>query len=460
MRRSRGTLSAPLVRVLDFLLLAVLSGPGSPGLLGGSVYRHAQQGGPAVELWTNRSHNDVLYRNNRVRVFFRTDDDAYVTVFRVDTDGRVRVLHPDEPWEDNFARGGRAYEIDRRYDNYAFAVDDYPGQGYIFAIATLDPFDYSRLARGDHWDYRTIASGGRIAGDPYAALQDLADLVVPASHDTYGYDVYTYYVERRYDYPRFLCYDCHTYAAYPYWDPYRDTCIRFRIVIYDDPYYYPARAYPATRVVYRPQVRLEPRFVFKDRSATDAYVVRVRQRPSVDPAQRRPDERGVTGRDLGGTGTVRAPGRVPETGGTTRQPAAVPRPRPEVQRLPETPTEPTRRVPDPAQTSPRTEPPTRMREPAAQPTTPAEPQPAARALGGRTVTPDRRPDVPAAASPRLEPREAPDRREPAAQPVRPPSGGTPQARPRTPAGEPPKEPAKPPAKPPEKKPPPQPRRPG
>jgi hypothetical protein len=430
----------PGINVLTLLLLTALIGPERTGILDAAAYRHAQDG-PSVELWTNHGHGEVLHRGNRVRVFFRTDDDAYVTVFRVDTDGRVRILHPDEPWEDNFARGGRAYEIDRRYDNHAFVVDDYPGEGYLFAIATLDPFDYRQLARGDHWDYRAIAAGGRVTGDPYEALQVLADLMVPANYETYTYDVYTYYVERRYDYPRFLCYDCHTYAAYPYWDPYRDTCIRFRIVIYDDPYYYPARAYPATRVVYRPQVRLEPRFVFKDRSVTDAYVVRVRQRPSAEPASRRPDERGATG-DAGAAGTVRTPQRTPqrETGG---QPAPAP----------------TGRVLDPAVRTPATPQPRspegRITEPATG--TPEKTAPA-RSLGGRAVLPDRR-DAPKDANPRLEPRATPERREPAAQPE-PRSGPQPAAQPRVREREPAKEPSKPPAKPPAKKPPEPRRRPG
>src|SRR3990172_4058349 len=263
--------------MLRLLMLAVVSVPDGSDGLNASVYRHIQA--PSVELWTNREHGAVLHRGDRVRVFFRAADDSYVTVFQVDTDGRVRVLFPDAPWEDNFARGRRAYEVDQRYGNHAFVIDDYPGEGYIFAVATLDPFDYRQMVRADHWDYRVIASGGRISGDPYAAMQNLVDLIVPSNYDSYSYDVYSYYVERRYDYPRFLCYDCHTYTAYPYWDPYRNTCIRFRIVIYDAPYYYPARAYPGTRVVYRPSAaQIEPRFVFKDRTPTEPYVVRTRER--------------------------------------------------------------------------------------------------------------------------------------------------------------------------------------
>ncbi|MEE8116271.1 MAG: DUF4384 domain-containing protein [Gemmatimonadales bacterium] len=242
---------------------------------------------PYIQLWTNK--DDVFGRGDRVRVYFETDIDAYVTVIRVDTDGRVRMLFPLDPWDDNYARGGISYELESRHGGYSFRVDDYPGQGYVFAIVSADPFRYSRYTRADHWDYRSIAEDGRVVGDPYVALGDIIDAIVPPNYVAYSYDVLPYYVERRYEYPRFLCYDCHTYAAWPYWDPYGQSCFRFRIVIYDDPYYYPARAYAGTSVVYRrPASRtIQPRYVFKDRTPGRDYVITVRERPVDEEGRRR-----------------------------------------------------------------------------------------------------------------------------------------------------------------------------
>src|SRR5467141_1523308 len=124
-----------------------------------SLYR------PKVELWTNRGDAAVYTRGERVRLYFRLDQDAYVTIFRVDTDGRVRVLFPREPWEDNFARGGREIEVQGYESRDVFQIDDSPGVGYLFAVAAADPFVYDAIASGDHWDYRVIAEGG-VRGDP------------------------------------------------------------------------------------------------------------------------------------------------------------------------------------------------------------------------------------------------------------------------------------------------------
>lgn len=264
-----------------------------------SVYR------PRIELWTNRGDGAVLTRGDRVRMYFKLDKDAYVTIFRVDTDGRIRVLFPREPWEDNFARGGRELEVDgRQLDSDAFTIDDYPGVGYLFAVASADPFTYDGIESGDHWDYRVIADG-RVRGDPYVALTDLAQRIVPEGYADWDYDIVTYNVGQHYDYPRFLCYDCHTYVSYPYWDPYYSSCVRFRMFVYDDPWYYPYR-YGGTRVVFVRPYRPQPRFIFKDwgtaRPSRDGFVSRERERPVNDDTRR-----GVTGRDIGGRGIIPPP---------------------------------------------------------------------------------------------------------------------------------------------------------
>src|SRR5512140_3346852 len=54
---------------------------------------------PGIRLWT--TEDDVYRRGDRVHVYFRTERDAYVTIFRVDTDGRVRVIYPRDPSDDN-----------------------------------------------------------------------------------------------------------------------------------------------------------------------------------------------------------------------------------------------------------------------------------------------------------------------------------------------------------------------
>ncbi len=391
--------------MLATLIFTVLAGTPSPSPA--TPIRTPGFARPHVEVWTNRG-DDPYHTGQRARVFLLADGDAYVTIFRVDTDGRVRVLFPREPWEDGFVRGGRQFEIQGR-DQDAFAIDDYPGVGYVFGVAAADPFNYGPIMTGDHWDYRAIADG-RVRGDPYVALTDLAQRIV-AENDDWDYDIAPYYVERHYDYPRFLCYDCHSYASYRYWNPYSYSCVRFRIVVFDDPYYYPYRYYGSTRVVFTRPFRPEPRFIFKDRGGVgdDRFVTRERERPGNDNGRR-----GVRSADLGRRGSIPAPG-VGE-----RRPGAV------------TPDDGNRRrsvQPEAERPSSQRQPERRPRQPETEPRHP-DPRPSDGSRGQREAPrpearPERQREETRRQAPRAEPRRGRD-------PAPPKAAGKPELRRRRP----------------------------
>ncbi|HEU5358434.1 MAG TPA: DUF4384 domain-containing protein [Gemmatimonadales bacterium] len=390
-----------------------------PDLTAVPLYRLIDDARPKVSIWTNSTN--PYQRGDRVRVYLSAQTDAYVMVLRIDTDGRVRVLYPVEPWQDDFVRGGRTFEILGRDDDNAFDVDDYPGVGYVFAVASDDPIHFDQFVRGDHWDYRTIADG-RVRGDPYVALTDFANQLVGQSD--WDYDITSYDVEQHYDYPRFLCYDCHAYAAYSYWDPYTQYCPRFRIVVYNDPYYYPYY-YGGRRVsVVRP-IRPQPRFVFKDYSGTGQYVTQHDRRPirpTGDGGQTFVPDRGRTGADLGGRGSIPAPqgfGRRPvrpDVSGGIGQPGQPPsrEVQPDVggigpMRRPVTGGQGQGNRQDP--NAPPQPDQNRGRRPEVNPPAggQAQPQPQPRQPQGNEVRPERRPEV-----------QPPQRVEPQRQPYRPP----------------------------------------
>ena len=275
-----------------------------------------------IALWTDR--DDPYHRGEGARVYLQLGQPAFVTVFRVDTDGRVRILFPREPWSDSYVRDDReTIELPGNRGGRSFIVDDYPGVGYLFAIASPQPFDYEPIARGDYWDYRLI-DGGRIQRDPYVVLTDLAERIAPDAD--YDYDVIPYYVEQHYEYPRFICYDCHAYASYDQWDPYRRSCSRFRIVIYDDPRYYPYRSGRGRNVVASRPTHPGARYVFRDAEPGREYVTREQSGGRTDDTGRRLDGAdGVTSDAVGGPGSVPTPG-VQSLGGREDERAPAPSP--------------------------------------------------------------------------------------------------------------------------------------
>ena len=274
---------------------------------------------PGVRIWTD--HGDVYRDGERMQVYFRTENDAYVTVLRVETSGLVRVLFPRSPDDPNLAHGGETYVVPGVDDRDAFEVDDAPGIGYVFAVASADPFVYDEFTQDARWSFQDInnLSDGRIHGDPYASLQDLVQHIMPAGYADYDTHLLPYYVNQHFDYPRFLCYDCHTYTPYASWDPYAAWCPQYSLAVYYNPFYfypsywYPTRYYRGTNVVYVRPGMTGSQYVFRSRSAESAPYTVYRDRRGV--GVQAPDGRGIRGVDVGGVGSIPAPGGRRVVGG-------------------------------------------------------------------------------------------------------------------------------------------------
>lgn len=261
------------------------------------------QQGPGIEVWSSQ---ELFREGEPIRVWLRTAADAYVAVLHVDPDGIVHILYPHFPWERSSAPSEREIEIVDPTSGttpYAIRASEYPGLGYLFAVASGEPLDFSSFVQGNYWSYQSIADHGRIKGDPYVAFMRIVEQM-SGGHPV-QYDVFPYRVGTEQSFPRFLCYDCHGYADFESWNPYERECSNYRVVIFDAPHYYPARAYPASRVVYADSPRLQPRFVFTARQDGDAQVT-LSTMPASDLEARR-SLSPVTGEDFRQRGNVPVP---------------------------------------------------------------------------------------------------------------------------------------------------------
>src|SRR5881397_2420007 len=64
---------------------------------------------PPVRAWLKGG--DDFVRGDHARVQLQIAEDGYLVVLRADADGRVRVLFPLDPGDDDFVRGGRTFEL-------------------------------------------------------------------------------------------------------------------------------------------------------------------------------------------------------------------------------------------------------------------------------------------------------------------------------------------------------------
>ena len=144
---------------------------------------------PPVKVWLN--HDNYFQRGDKARVNVKLADDGYLVVLRADAEGRVRVLFPLDPSNDNFVRGHETIEVRGRGDREAFFVDDREGSGLVLAARSTTPFKFDDFVRGDHWDYRVLDA--RQAGDDKeAALLDMLQRMT--TEGRFDYDGVTYVV--------------------------------------------------------------------------------------------------------------------------------------------------------------------------------------------------------------------------------------------------------------------------
>jgi len=204
------------------LLVALAAGSGSPA---------AVMQDPPIRLWLNEDRH--FERGDRARVQVETDRDGYVVVLHADPDGRVRVLFPIDPGDDNFLRGGHRYEVRGRGNRESFTVDVSSGQGTVYAAVSPDPFRFDEFVQGDHWDYRAL-NATQLGSDPEP---DLTDMVRKMAGGRFDYDL--------------LSYDVSYGASYSSASYYGPTPLVVRRSYYDpfcdfswdcDPYYFTGRS--------------------------------------------------------------------------------------------------------------------------------------------------------------------------------------------------------------------------
>ena len=258
-------------------LLLVLSLPGATRAQGAG-----SESALEARVWLDRGEEPVVQRGDVVRIYYRASADAYVAIFHIDTNGSVNLLHPRSPDEDHWIAGGRDYRLLFPRTPY-WVVDEDPGIGYYFMVASPEPFDFSGFGYSAHdrgWELTAV--GRTVYDDPYLAIDDyVASLIPDWQTAAYGLDFISYHVGQTHTYPRFLCYDCHGFRTYSVWNPYDYACASFRVVIWDDPYYYPAYRYAGTRVVFATPLRNRPRFEVVARGPGDPStpLVRAREAP-------------------------------------------------------------------------------------------------------------------------------------------------------------------------------------
>ncbi len=100
-----------------------------------------------VEIWTNRGDDARYTVGDPIEVYFRTNADAWVAIYDLDTGGHVTKLFPSSHAANNFVRGGVVHRVPSRYGHH-FEVEGPSGWETLRAVASTN----RRALRKYGWD--------------------------------------------------------------------------------------------------------------------------------------------------------------------------------------------------------------------------------------------------------------------------------------------------------------------
>jgi uncharacterized protein DUF4384 len=150
---------------------------------------------PPLRIWLSQDGNYAY--PDRAKVYVKSANPGYLIVLRADADGRVQVLFPLDPGDNQRIDGDRKYELKGRGRREAFVADDTAGHGTVLAAFSDSPFLVDRFARDGHWDLAALSATRDSADDAEATLRGLVDRMNPTG-DKFTYAVATYLVSARY----------------------------------------------------------------------------------------------------------------------------------------------------------------------------------------------------------------------------------------------------------------------
>ena len=125
-------------------------------LLGTIAVASALADGPPPPITVSLNNGGQYNRGEYAKATFQAAADGYVLILQADQDGRIRVLFPLDPGDDNFIRGKKTYKLIGRDSRGSFYLDQAGGSGMVYAAWSKSPFRFADFVRGDHWDYNVI----------------------------------------------------------------------------------------------------------------------------------------------------------------------------------------------------------------------------------------------------------------------------------------------------------------
>jgi len=211
--------------LLLFLILVISSeGAGSIELRKGSSKYSLNDDFLKVSVRLIGGKGAVVRKGRSIGFTLQVNEDAYVVVYNIDSDGYIHLLFPyDGKLKRLEAR--RIYYFPERESSFEWIATGNTGIEYIHAVAVRDRDRINEnelyyLAKNDELPEEKRF---KIDTDPFTAFNFIVEELITDAESAPPATDYTYfYINKRVDYPRYLCYRCHNERKIT--DPYRQEC--------------------------------------------------------------------------------------------------------------------------------------------------------------------------------------------------------------------------------------------
>ena len=88
----------------------------------------------SLRLWLDKERGTTYVPGERIKIFFQASRDSFVTLYNYDTEGRVKIIFPNQYSPHNFVRAGQIHSVEGLIDPHTR-----PGIEYVQGFATTRP---------------------------------------------------------------------------------------------------------------------------------------------------------------------------------------------------------------------------------------------------------------------------------------------------------------------------------
>lgn len=92
-----------------------------------------------VDVWTDKGDNAKYTVGEKLIIYFKVTQDAYVYIWDINANGEIRLLFPNRYNNDNFARANMVYSIPSPRDTYSLKIAPPYGREVVHILASKTP---------------------------------------------------------------------------------------------------------------------------------------------------------------------------------------------------------------------------------------------------------------------------------------------------------------------------------